>query len=1273
MKHAATGSRWRLKVAMTGFILFFGAFAFCVGARAQQEKTFNTLKSHALFLEKGHDRYAAFADKDIQIVKVSNLNRRGEGSLAAAVNREGPRIVVFEVGGVIDLAQSGIDIRIPYLYIAGQTAPAPGITLIRGGVNIYTHDVLIQHIHIRPGDCDLPARSGWEEDGMCTYGAYNIVVDHCSFTWATDENLSASGPRYDSPDRTSRNITFSNNIISECLYESTHGKTVHSMGTLIHDYCRNIAIVGNLYAHNNQRNPMLKPNVSAYIANNVIYNSKDQSIHATWPVREYAAFPDSMRRAEIVAVGNVLIPGADTKKNMYLLYGNLLAWHKDNHIYRSAVDPKSKYNREYVVSPEVESLAQPPLHPVGYTPLPADRTVAHVLENAGARPKERDPIDQRIVRDLKSGKGKLLNSQNEVGGYPDYPPVYRPLSVPENNIEEWLDTFSGQGMAAASSATSSATSSAASSAASPESIGRQLSERFLQVDKHVLWRGKYINYQEVCLWIGALRFAHITGNKDLVKRLQDRFEPFFSTEKDLLPVPENVDLTVFGALALELYHITKEQRYFELGISYADAQWTLPAKATAEQKAWADKGLSRQTRMWIDDMYMITVLQAQAYRATGKQEYIDRAAKEMAVYLDSLQRPNGLFYHAPDVPFFWGRGNGWMAAGMTELLNVLPAGNPDRPRILKGYLAMMESLKSHQTSSGMWNQLVDDPACWPETSASAMFAYALLDGIRSGRLEASSYAPAARKAWSALLRYINPEGDMTEVCAGTNKYNDRQYYYDRKRETGDYHGQAPMLWCACALLQPSPASPQTGKSGVWDVFDYGAKGDGQTMDTHAIQAAIDRCHLAGGGRVYLHGGRFLSGTIYLKSNVSLHIENGATLLGSKHQQDYPVRPSKLPSYHGTYLTNRMLVYAEDADNISISGDGTIDGNGEDFFGIDQLEALTERPRIIHLRGCRNIRIQNITLRNSASWVQSYMSCENLLIDGITVDSRENRDIRKARFADAPGRNTDGLDIVDCRNVRIAHCFINSGDDGICLKSLSRKEACRNIVITNCVITTNASGIKIGTESVGGFQDIVISNCTIYDTRLGGVDVMCVDGATVERILVSGITLRNINGAALFVRLGKRGRMHRADETPGAGSIRDISFRDIYGTGIERYGCSITGVPGAPVENILLDNINLTFKGGTGPLLFQGEAGHPVKELSADSVPEAEKKHPRSDMFGKLPAYGFYVRHANKVTFSNIRLDTEEEDKRPALIFDDVKGLTVHNSKNAYIWQKELRE
>jgi rhamnogalacturonyl hydrolase YesR len=212
-------------------------------------------------------------------------------------------------------------------------------------------------------------------------------------------------------------------------------------------------------------------------------------------------------------------------------------------------------------------------------------------------------------------------------------------------------------------------------------------------------------------------------------------------------------------------------------------------------------GLTSETRFWIDDMYMITAVEVQAYRATGDTKYIDRAALEMVPYLDKLQQPNGLFYHAPDVPFYWGRGNGWVAAGMTELLRSLPKDHPRRARILEGYRKMMKSLLEFQGKDGMWRQLIDHPEAWPETSGTGMFTFAMVTGVKNGWLDAKTYGPAARQAWLALIGYIDQHADVTSVCAGTNKLNDLAYYLSRPRMTGDFHGQAPVLWSASALLR----------------------------------------------------------------------------------------------------------------------------------------------------------------------------------------------------------------------------------------------------------------------------------------------------------------------------------------------------------------------------------------------------------------------------------------------------------------------------------------
>lgn len=337
---------------------------------------------------------------------------------------------------------------------------------------------------------------------------------------------------------------------------------------------------------------------------------------------------------------------------------------------------------------------------------------------------------------------------------------------------------------------------------SPEEIGKRVVERFIPRDYRLL-RSGVVHYVETCTWYGALSFAKLTNDRATTQRLVERFQPLFGEKAKHLPPPENVDYAVFGALPLEIYIQTKDERYLKMGLSLADQQWTTPtdeSRLDAEAREAVAKGLSWHTRFWIDDMYMITMLQTQAYRATGDAKYLNRAADEAVAYLEKLQQPNGLFYHAPDVPFFWGRGDGWFAAGMSELLRALPADHPQRARILESYRKMMAALLEHQDADGMWHQLIDDPASWPETSCTGMFTFAFITGVKHGWLDAATYGPAARKGWLALLTYLEPNGDIREVCEGTNKKNERQYYLDRQRITGDLHGQAPILWCASAFL-----------------------------------------------------------------------------------------------------------------------------------------------------------------------------------------------------------------------------------------------------------------------------------------------------------------------------------------------------------------------------------------------------------------------------------------------------------------------------------------
>jgi rhamnogalacturonyl hydrolase YesR len=323
----------------------------------------------------------------------------------------------------------------------------------------------------------------------------------------------------------------------------------------------------------------------------------------------------------------------------------------------------------------------------------------------------------------------------------------------------------------------------------PQSVGDLVAHRFLNtVDMSKLH--PYV-YPAICTWLGGIRFAGVMNDEELRQQLIDKFHQQYTPEIEALVRDPHVDHSMIGSVPLEIFVQTHSERDRELGLRIAGAQWDKPTP----------DGLTPETRFWIDDMYMITILQVQAYRATGDMKYLDRAATEMVAYLNKLQQTNGLFFHAPDAPFFWARGNGWVAAGMTELLLVLPPKHKARKPIMESYKRMMTELLQRQDKDGMWHQLVDHPESWPETSGSAMFTYAMINGIKNEWLKRKDYAPAVRRAWIALVGYLEPNGDLRNVCEGTGRKNDLQYYLDRKRLTGDLHGQAPILWCAWALLR----------------------------------------------------------------------------------------------------------------------------------------------------------------------------------------------------------------------------------------------------------------------------------------------------------------------------------------------------------------------------------------------------------------------------------------------------------------------------------------
>lgn len=381
-----------------------------------------------------------------QIIKVTNCDASGPGSLLAAIRTKGPRIIVFEVGGVIDLDGARLKINEPFVTIAGQTAPSPGITIIKGNLSISTHDVIVRHLRVRPGEAGREKMSGWEADGIATMGAAQVIIDHCSCTWSTDENLSESGPRFEGegPDEwrqnTSHYITFSNCIIAEGLSNSTHSKGEHSKGSLLHDNSSAITVFGNLFASNRERNPLAKGGVEAVIVNNWISNPGKYAIHHALHPIEWAGH--AHETSHLTVVGNLLEYGPDTVSTLALFtnYGRspLELYFDDNLAF-------NRYGSPAPLLGNVEATAEIiPVLPDDLRIMPAAKVKDYVSQNAGARPWDRDEIDQRIIHAALTGTGKIIDSEQEAGGYPQVEMTRSPFLAEEWNLEtmERLDDIS---------------------------------------------------------------------------------------------------------------------------------------------------------------------------------------------------------------------------------------------------------------------------------------------------------------------------------------------------------------------------------------------------------------------------------------------------------------------------------------------------------------------------------------------------------------------------------------------------------------------------------------------------------------------------------------------------------------------------------------------------------------------------------------------------------------------------------------------------------------
>lgn len=443
------------------------------------------------------------------------------------------------------------------------------------------------------------------------------------------------------------------------------------------------------------------------------------------------------------------------------------------------------------------------------------------------------------------------------------------------------------------------------------------------------------------------------------------------------------------------------------------------------------------------------------------------------------------------------------------------------------------------------------------------------------------------------------------------------------------------------LLPFLAIAAMAAKAADYNIVNYGAVNDTTQLSTVAVQKAIDDCSAAGGGRVVVPTGNYKIGTIILKSNVHMHLELGATLYGSTDLKDYLPLKTDYVSLR-TQTETIQLIFADKASNVVIDGFGTIDGRGRSFKKLSWNDEGITRPHLLRFIQSSDITLRDITLKNSGCWMQHYLACDRVKIDGIKVFNRNNY-------------NNDALDLDGCHEVVVSNMMADSDDDAITLKSTSPR-LCENIRIADCVVSSHCNAIKLGTETNGGFRNINISGIVVkpsYDQKekffgewigSSAISLEIVDGGVLENVNVSDITVEGTE-SPIFVRLGNRARGYKEGlPVTKVGKINGIHLRNIQIRNAGSMGCSITGIPGHEVENVWVDNITIHHKGGV--------TANDMPKINEVIKDEKEKEYPESTMWGNLPAKGFFVRHARNVELKNIEVITEQPDVREVIVIKE---------------------
>ncbi len=446
-------------------------------------------------------------------------------------------------------------------------------------------------------------------------------------------------------------------------------------------------------------------------------------------------------------------------------------------------------------------------------------------------------------------------------------------------------------------------------------------------------------------------------------------------------------------------------------------------------------------------------------------------------------------------------------------------------------------------------------------------------------------------------------------------------------------GQEQAITSTAPVDESQPLSPAAWPKRDVDVRVFGAVGDGQADDTKALQQAIDACAAQGGGIVMLDRGTFLTGSLHLRSHVELHLTSTAVLLGATDLAGYYV-DSKVVYKQ----LSPALLYAQDCEQVAITGQGTIDGQGRAFPHGER----DQRPVLIRLRDCRQVRMEGILVKNAASFAVHPIHCQQVRIDGLRIDSHVQP-------------NSDGIDIDGCQDVFIANCNIRSGDDSIALKTIEKGAPCRDIVITNCILSSECAGIRIGPDAMENIERVCVTNCVIRDTGLNGIKIQSAFGVVMRDMVFSNMIMDNVTGPISLRLAGWElgaGNVWAVfdDSNWPHGQLRNILFDNIRArVPADRIkSCiSITGTRQTRPQAITFSNLDITFAGGGT-----------TEEAARREVPDLERDYPECFIFGVLPAYALYVHHADGITLNNVQFRLDAEDVRPAIVCDDVKDFSL---------------